>query len=372
MYGLHHICKESHADTDIGEKSISSGHIDLEQFPTIQILPNEHRVKRITYLAEVRNHALHPLELLHRTQPVSEMISNVTHSAFAGTMKFDKLLFLNDVVFEPKDAADLLFATNVGPDGRTRYHATCAMDFINSFKFYDRFAMRDNEALQVGLPFFPFFTSGGEKAESFDDIMAGSDAVRVKSCWGGMVAFEAKWFQRQELKRGLDPLRFRSEPDVFWDASECCLIHADLQHLVQQTHGKGVRADIFVNPFIRVAYDANSSAWLGLVRRFERLFVVPHVVIGWVLRMPWRSSRIHEEYGDEVSRKEWVYNGPVGNHPSDSKVEVRDVPKYGKWENVRRNAKPGGYCGYPLLLALKNEWKPGEKKWEKINAPAGY
>jgi len=287
-------------------------------------------------------------------------------------MKFDKLLFLNDVVFEPKDAADLLFATNIGPDGRTRYHATCAMDHINAFKFYDRFAMRDNELYQVGLPFFPWFTPGGERAESFNDVMIGSDAVRVRSCWGGMVAFEAKWFQRHELRRGLDPLRFRSEPDVFWDASECCLIHADLQNLVQQTHGKSVKADIFVNPFIRVAYDAKSFAWLSFVRRFERLFIVPHVVIGWLLRMPWSASRIKEHSGEDVTRKEWVYNGPLGNYESEKEYGIGDISKYGQWDMVNRTARPGGYCGYPILLALKNKRKPGEKMWEKIGAPPGY
>ena len=369
---MQNVCRVLKLTLDAGEKSISSGHIDLNQFPTIQILPNERRIKRVTYLAEVRNHALHPLELLHRTQPVNEMTSNVTHSAFAGTMKFDKLLFLNDIVFEPKDAADLLFATNVGPDGRTRYHATCAMDYINAFKFYDRFALRDNEFYHTGLPFFPYFTPGGERSESFNDIMAGSDAVRVRSCWGGMVAFEAKWFQRHELKRGLDPLRFRSEPDVFWDASECCLIQADLQHLVQQTNGRGVKADIFVNPFIRVAYDAKTFAWLAFIKRFERLFVVPHVVLGWILRMPWKSARFFERTGVEVTRKEWVYNGPMGNHETSQVFLNRDVPKYGQWEDVRRTARPGGYCGYPMLLALKTNRKPGEKMWETLEAPPGH
>jgi hypothetical protein len=373
----HETRKLSQLITSAGEKSISSGHIDLDKFPTVQILPNERRIKRVTYLAEVRNHALQPLELLHRTAsqfPDEITTSNVTHSAFivGNAMKFDKLLFLNDVVFEPRDAADLLFATNIGPDGRTRYHATCAMDHINAFKFYDRFAMRDNQLNQVGLPFFPWFTPGGESAQSFRDVMAGSDAVRVTSCWGGMVAFEAKWFQKHQIKHGLDPLRFRSEPDVFWDASECCLIHADLQHLVQQTHGKGVNADIFVNPFVRVAYDVKSFAWLGFVKRFERLFTVPHVVIGWFLGMPWFSSRKFEMLGDEMARKEWVYTGPVGNHDSKTKPGLGDVHKFGKWETVKRTAKPGGYCGYPLLLALKNSWGLEERKWEKIEAPLGF
>ena len=121
-----------------GKSSIVSQHIDLDDFPKIQIVPNEQRVKRIAYLAEVRNRAIAPL---------------TTNST---GMHFDKVLFLNDVVFTPSDAADLLFSTNMGTDGATRYHAACAMDFINPFKYYDTFATRDSEGHMMGVPFFPF------------------------------------------------------------------------------------------------------------------------------------------------------------------------------------------------------------------------
>lgn len=70
--------------------------------------------------------------------------------------------------------------------------------------------------------------------------MVQRDAVRLHACWGGMTAFEAKWFQnlqpdpsatgRLNNSDGVDfsgsPLRFRYEKDPFWDTSECCRIHA--------------------------------------------------------------------------------------------------------------------------------------------------
>jgi hypothetical protein len=351
----------------LGPHAVISGHINLADFQTVQILPNERRVKRLDYLATVRNHALDPL-FLDR--------ANVTTSP-AAHMKFDKLFFLNDVVFSAKDAADLLFATNAGPGGRTDYQAACAMDFINPVKFYDRFALRDNEAYRVGLPFYPWFTRAGE-GESLRAVMEESDAVPVKSCWGGMVAFEAKWFQKEHLQEGLEPLRFRSEPDVFWDASECCLIHADLDDLVQRS-GRGGKAEakIFVNPFVRVAYDTASFKWLEFSRRFERLYTVPHQALSWLLGMPWSATRRLEIAGRQVSHLEWIYTGPSDDdntHQSQSKAtraSISDIPRYGRWEQTRRTAKPGGFCGYDFLLALKTEWQPGERMWEKILAPPG-
>ena len=46
----------------------------------------------------------------------------------------------------------------------------------------------------MGFPIYPWFSSAG-KAQSRQDVFDQKDAVRVKSCWGGMVAFNAKFFQ---------------------------------------------------------------------------------------------------------------------------------------------------------------------------------
>lgn len=315
-------------------------------------------MKRLTYLAEVRNHAIQSI--------ANTDTANITVTEPG--RNFDKLLFLNDVVFSPKDAADLLFATNADENGRTDYQAACAMDYINPIKFYDRFAMRDNEYYEVGIPFFPWFVAGGERSESWHDVMAQKDAVRVKSCWGGMIAFEAKWFRKDGLQSGLEPLRFRSEPDTFWDASECCLVHADLDHLVQSSSGQ--EAKIFVNPYVRVAYDAYTFSWLEITRRFERLLILPHMFIGILLRQPWQSTRRLEVAGQPVRHKEWTY---FNNYDMKDKKPygLNEIRHFGTWNVKETIAKPGGYCGYPFLLALKNKRVPGDRYWEKILAPPG-
>lgn len=140
----------------------------------------EQRLKRIAYLAEVRNRALRPLD-----DPASPAYS----------VHFDKLLFLDDIAFDPIDAANLLFSTNMDEEsGKTKYEAACAVDFINPFKFSDTSATRDAEGHSMGTPFFPWFSNSGE-AQSRHDVLDQRDAVRVRSCWGGMVAFQGKWFQ---------------------------------------------------------------------------------------------------------------------------------------------------------------------------------
>ncbi|KAF3914724.1 hypothetical protein AA313_de0208125 [Arthrobotrys entomopaga] len=347
---------------------IISDHIDRTKLPTVQFLPNDKRVKRITYLAAARNYAIDPLADFH--------LLNSTNGPFSTPLtKFDKLLFLNDVVFSPKDAADLLFSTNIGPDGRTRYDAACAMDYINPFKFYDRFALRDNEYYESGLPWYPWFTPGGSRAESWRDVMLQKDAVRVKSCWGGMAAFEARWFTEsvrsvETAATALSPLRFRSEEEVFWDASECCLIHADLQDLVRRATGSAGK--IFVNPYVRVAYDEATFKWLEFSRRFERLGFLPHLILGWLLRQPKSSARAAEVPGHKVAHAEWIYSDPPNLKPGET-FGVEDMSKFGTWKRVEKTATPGGYCGGPMLLALRNPApKKGERYWEKINPAIPY
>ena len=48
---------------------------------------------------------------------------------------FDKLLFINDIMFTPMDAVQLLFSTNMDSSGRTQYGAAYAVDFIDPFRF---------------------------------------------------------------------------------------------------------------------------------------------------------------------------------------------------------------------------------------------
>jgi len=236
----------------VGNVSLVSEHLPLVDISHITLLSGESRTKRIAFLAEVRNRTLGPL-----------------HDS---SSQLDKLLYINDVIFNPIDAVQLLFPTNIDTDGRTQYGAVCAMDFVNSFKFYDRYATRDLEGYEMGVLFFPWFTNSGESF-SRKDLLAQKDAVRVRSCWGGMTAFEAGGFQKGNLdietmsNAGkmasniadikISPLRFRYELDPFWDASDCCLIHADLTYL---RHGRDSTHDsrIYTNPYVRVAYDSKT------------------------------------------------------------------------------------------------------------------
>ncbi|KAL8802052.1 MAG: hypothetical protein Q9182_004065 [Xanthomendoza sp. 2 TL-2023] len=99
-------------------------HVSLETFTSVVMPDVSERIKRIAYLAEIRNRALRPLDE-------------------SGSVKYDRLLFLNDVVFDPIEAVQLLFSTNSKKSGQSTYLAACAVDFINPFKFYDTFATRD-------------------------------------------------------------------------------------------------------------------------------------------------------------------------------------------------------------------------------------
>ncbi|OOF98230.1 glycosyltransferase family 69 protein, partial [Aspergillus carbonarius ITEM 5010] len=139
-------------------------HLDLNGLPKVVIPDGNQRIKRIAYLAETRNRALQPLD-----EP---------------GMHFDKLLYLNDVAFDPMDALQLLFSTNVDDNGLAQYRAACAVDFINPFKFYDTYGTRDSEGYSLGVPFFPWFSDSGS-GQSRRDVLAGKDAVPVRSCWGG-------------------------------------------------------------------------------------------------------------------------------------------------------------------------------------------
>lgn len=316
-------------------------HLPLGVLPTVVIPDGTRRVKRIAYLAEVRNRALRPLE--------------------TSEVRYDKLLYLNDVVFNPIDALHLLFSTHMAESGQTEYRAACAVDFINPFKFYDSFATRDSEGYSMGIPFFPWFTASGE-AQSLQDVLDGKDAVRVRSCWGGMVAFDAQFFQKalsekQEPVTALGvfrnvsaPYRFRAEEDLFWDASECCLVHADIRDPFSDESG------IYMNPFVRVAYEPQTLSWLGFTRRFERLYSPIHFLLTSLTRMPWYNPRRAEHAGEEVEETVWVSD--------------QTLPAGGSFKPVLRIATNSGFCGRRGLQLMKVDIDSTGRNWEPIPPPS--
>ncbi|KAF2191863.1 glycosyltransferase family 69 protein [Zopfia rhizophila CBS 207.26] len=331
--------------------SLVSEHLPLEDIPHVTTPTGERRIKRIAFLAEVRNRALRPLE----ADP---------------WVHYDKLLFINDVLFNPIDAIHLLFSTNIDTSGRTQYGAACAVDFINAFKFYDRFATRDFDGYAMGIPFFPWFTNAGGGI-SRREVLDQKDAVRVRACWGGMAAFEAKWFLEAQpsdpnlATLNISPLRFRYEEDPFWEASECCLIHADLTYL---RHGRDFTTDsgIITNSYIRVAYDSRTLSWLPYTRRVERLYSFVHNTLNHLIGMPFRNPRRLEEPGDEVVEKVWGWDKTGGKPAPDYSG---NHPK-GSYHDVKRVVGPGRFCGGRALLVLNDDPKPGEKTWIKVTLPA--
>ncbi|CAE7206105.1 hypothetical protein PTNB85_09589 [Pyrenophora teres f. teres] len=198
--------------------------LQIAQQPTehgwIKTPDGETRMRRIPFLATVRNRVFQSLE----------------HLTAAGE-HFDTVLFLNDVVFTPKDVLRLL-DTNGG-----NYAAACSMDFAKPPEFYDTFALRDSQGHEAVMQTWPYFRSYVSRyaAERFLP-------VPVASCWNGMVAMPIDPFVASP------PLRFRDIPDSLAtshvEASECCLIHADNPF----SASKGV----FLNPNVKVGYNGSA------------------------------------------------------------------------------------------------------------------
>ncbi|KAI4261721.1 MAG: hypothetical protein L6R42_003084 [Xanthoria sp. 1 TBL-2021] len=330
-------------------------HLPLNTVPKVVMPDGSERTKRIAYLAEVRNRALRPL----RTKEA---------------VRYDKLLFLNDVVFDPIEAVQLLFSTNTDGHGKSSYLAACAVDFINPFKFYDTFATRDAEGYSMGVPFFPWFSDAGEGI-SRSDVVHGKDAVRVKSCWGGMVAFDATFFQapaaaHERLIRSESnatqptmtvsqvPIRFRAEADLYWEASECCLVHADLLSVSEAEQKPGMDdVGIYMNPYIRVAYGTWTLWWLRFTRRMEKLYIIPHYLVNHLAGLPRFNPRRTEIAGQPVTDRVWVTEEGSATG--------------GSFQEVGRVAGTGGYCGFRTLQLIKDSVRKGEKNWETMPVPAG-
>lgn len=219
----HTIYLDTEARATVIEKTISS------QNGWLKTLYGK-EMRRIVYLAGVRNRALKPLHALKKQG-----------------VEFDKLLFLNDVIYSAKDAIALLNTRNGS------YSAACALDFMNPPwnhvsgraslhppGMYDDFATRDFDGDVLGSHLYPYFSSRKSKKAIFNQ-----EAIPVQSCWNGLVAFDAQPFQSIP-----NPLQFRSIPDSLAayhvEASECCLIHYD--------NPASAIAGVWINPTVRVGY----------------------------------------------------------------------------------------------------------------------
>jgi Cryptococcal mannosyltransferase 1 len=329
-------------------------HLPLDDFPSIVTPEGEARVKRLTYLEEVRNRLLWPLD-----KPSAHPGSQTN---FTST-KFDRILFINDVFFEPIDALQLLFSTHLDPETRLPdYRAACAADFINHGLFYDSFVVRDSEGYGMGFQFFPWFATVGS-AKSREAVLAESDAVPVKSCWGGMIAYEAEEFLRPEIsstsyssevrssvqKHG--PLRFRHQPEIYWEESECCLLNADLAARTDPANPK-----FFLNPYIRVAYTEEIWTGLSFVRRVEHVFTYLQYIVSKI-GFPEFNPRRTEIAGKPSAQLRWVYDDDElnGEKIRDFGTIVPSERLKGNWKMTEQIATPGGFCGQRRLFLMQKD-----------------
>ena len=362
------------------DSSIVYEHLDKSELPHVTMPDGSQPLQRIAFLADVRNRALRPLD--------DERMKTYN-------TRWDKLLYINDVSFDPIDAANLLFNTHVDEStGKTNYRAACAVDFINPFKFYDTFATRDLDGYDMGVPFYPWFTGAGN-ATSRRDVLSQTDAVRVKSCWGGMVSFEAKWFQphlyelkshdivvpgdfREEaFKHHIPPLRFRAETDTYWDASECCLIHADLSHRpLGDEDGPALgtadgQTGIYMNPYVRVTYDKSTLKWLPYTKRIERLYPFIHRIVNVIGSRPGVNPRQWEQPGDKVMDRVWKWSAESEKALRQGTVKQLPNGLQGSFVDTERTATPGQFCGGRKLLYFRENRKPGESPWDSAPVPGG-
>jgi hypothetical protein len=205
-------------------------------------------------------------------------------------------------------------------------------------------------------------------------------------------------------------LRFRSEPEPFWDSSECCLIHADIIASSSSPPSEDIHdTGIYLNPYVRTAYSASAFKYIWIAKRFERLFAPLQGILNVFAHLPRWNYRRGEIEGRVYPDRLWIsYHAKeteaealaaaeededineiggggsqwqgVGGRDGMSGVGVRGVVKratLGKvkgkeyWKNegyyvdFNRTAKSGGYCGVRLLLVLKEGNKDGGN-WDNL------
>jgi Cryptococcal mannosyltransferase 1 len=268
------------------------GWITVEGRPTM---------RRIPFLAELRN-----MNLGHLTALAAKGII------------FDKILFLNDIIFTSDDALELLHTH------RGDYAAACGFDYARPYPalaFYDQFATRDSNGQELVSLYHPYFAEGRSR-----DALVGGSPVPVKSCWSGIAAFDAAPFQ--DLAR---PLRFRAVNDSLaeyhLEASECCLIHYD-----NPLSGfKGV----WMNPKVRVGYntvrydDAHRPAhWPSTAETTVGRFMDLWARIRHLKPRPEVIDQRFEEWSQES-----IINEEVGTDCLVNKIMV--VSEKGQWREVK-------------------------------------
>jgi hypothetical protein len=162
----------THAD-DIGKTPAEP----VEDDGWIRTSRGKEELRRVPYLAKLRNLVLEPLEEMAREE---------------GEV-FERVVWLNDVVFTvcTTDSLPICFSFFQTQDVQrlldTRggdYAAACSLDFSKPPAFYDTFALRDSDGHAAIMQSWPYFRSKASR-----DALKASEPVPVTSCWNGMGSY---------------------------------------------------------------------------------------------------------------------------------------------------------------------------------------
>lgn len=235
---------------------------------------------------------------------------------------FDKVIWINDVLFEA-DTVQALLDTEKGD-----FDQACVMDFC-WLGFYDTWVMRDADG-NTTRPFWPYF-----KAEEDQRRVHRGQPVPVDACWNGITAFDARWYLNSTVPSTFSntslhsaastlptppysindevddaatlPLSFRGSKRCF--SSESLLSSLDMHRIA---HPK--RPRIYVNPNLAVTYDyPNYALYHGIMKwtvvkpwLYLWQYWIEHRIFGFLLHPLGRVDPC-----TELHRRGWVPRAPL-------------------------------------------------------------
>lgn len=207
------IYESGSSDGTVGYLRNLDRHLEFMGVPNKIVTGGETRDERqrIEFMADIRNKAMEPLR--------------------ESTETYDHVLWLNDVMFCADGVLQLLAHALPETKGGLGADAVCGMDYFwdefgevsgknGECLFYDRWISHDIAGNNFGNE-KPFVRDGSDSPGPGNDRLEAGEPFQVFSCWNGMVAFDAKIFQQQQLQ-------FRSKRDHECSASEAELIFRDM------------------------------------------------------------------------------------------------------------------------------------------------
>jgi alpha-1,3-mannosyltransferase len=238
--------------------------------------PSDHRIE---FLASVRNEAMRTL------------YNTMTSSTF------DRIVFMNDVIYCAEDVLELLLHSFVNDA-----HMTCGMDYQmnGGVAFYDDWVMRDRTGKYLSvLPLNSHFTSDVEMNTRMEADMA----VQVQCCWNGMAVLSTAPF--------IDGIRFRREVSVIledgdWPKYSACS-GSEISVFCNDMNRRNFSRALVV-PNVRFAYDH------GVYDNLKNVFAQPQ----------------YEAKGDQVERYAFKeVSNSIDCWPMDSVTERAPDGKFG-------------------------------------------